>query len=177
MFPSEADELAARLARMKKLMDDFERVSAHKGRFERHPILRTVGRGPAPEEWRSEALLESAVDLMGLAIYSWDPRTNELHWDARVKALWGLPPDASINYDVFRAGVHPEDRSMVEDAIKRCVNPDGDGVYHVEYRVIGIRDGVERRVATRGYTRFINGEPLDFVGVAAEVPPRNPLPR
>jgi hypothetical protein len=74
-----------------------------------------------------------------------------------------------VDYGVFMAGVHPEDRPIVEAAIKQCVNPDGDGVYRVEYRVIGIRDAVERRVATRGCTRFINREPVDFVGVALDV--------
>ena len=68
-----------------------------------------------------------------------------------------------------RCTVHREDGPIVEAAIKQCVNPDGDGVYCVEYRVIGIRDGVERRVATRGYTRFMNREPVDFVGVALDM--------
>jgi hypothetical protein len=35
-------------------------------------------------------------------------------------------------------------------------DPKGDGVYDIEYRVIGKTDGVERWIATRGRTQFEN---------------------
>jgi DNA-binding response OmpR family regulator len=41
----------------------------------------------------SEARLQAAVDLVGLACYSWNPQTNALQWDKRIKAMWGLPPE------------------------------------------------------------------------------------
>jgi len=167
---NDADELTVRLARMNRLVVDFERVWRDRGRIKYSATRAAVGGWPPLDGWhRSETLLQAATDLVGLAIYAWDPKTNQLRWDARLKALWGLPRDAAVDYDVFMAGVHPEDRPIVEAAIKQCVNPDGDGVYCVEYRVIGIRDAVERRVATRGYTQFMNREPVDFVGVALDV--------
>jgi PAS domain-containing protein len=167
---NDADELAARLARMNKLVVDFEQVWGDRGRVTYSATRAAGGEWPPLDGWRrSEVLLQAAIDLVGLATYAWDPKTNQLRWDARLKALWGLPRDAAVDYGVFMAGVHPEDRPIVEAAIKQCVNPDGDGVYSVEYRVIGIRDAVERRVATRGCTRFMNREPVDFVGVALDV--------
>jgi PAS domain-containing protein len=54
---------------------------------------------------QSEARLQAAADLVGLARYSWDPQTNALEWDARIKAIWGLPADAEINYDLWRVSV------------------------------------------------------------------------
>jgi hypothetical protein len=72
----------------------------------------------------SEARLQAAVDLVGLGCYSWDPLTNALHWDARVKAMWGLPPEAHVDYGVFIAGVHPDDRRRVEAAIAKCADPE-----------------------------------------------------
>jgi len=61
----------------------------------------------------SETRLAAAVDLAGLFPYSWDPATGVLEWDARLKAMWGLPPDAHVDTDVWRAGVHPERRRVV----------------------------------------------------------------
>jgi PAS domain-containing protein len=84
----------------------------------------------------SEARLQAAVDLVGLGCYSWDLQTNALDWDARVKAMWGLPPEALVDYGVFIAGVHPDDRRRVETAIAKCADPR-------EYRVRGVGDGVE----------------------------------
>jgi hypothetical protein len=72
----------------------------------------------------SEARLQAAVDLVGLGCYSWDLLTNALHWDARVKAMWGLPPEAHVDYGVFIAGVHPDDRRRVEAAIAKCADPE-----------------------------------------------------
>src|SRR3954447_6029332 len=90
----------------------------------------------------SEIRLQSAIDLVGLSPYTWDPATGALEWDARLKAMWGLPPDARVDHDVFLSAIHPEDRPRVEAAIARCTDPAGDGVYALEYRVIGIGDGV-----------------------------------
>lgn len=72
----------------------------------------------------SEARLQAAVDLVGLGCYSWDPQTNALVWDARVKAMWGLSPEAHVDYGVFIAGVHPDDRRRVEAAIGNVPIPE-----------------------------------------------------
>jgi PAS domain S-box-containing protein len=120
----------------------------------------------------SEARLQAAVRLVGLGLYAWDPQTNELQWDATAKAMWGLPADAQVDYDIWRAGVHPDDVARVEAAIQRCADPRGDGVYDAEYRVIRRNDGVERWVATRGLTHFDDGRPISFQGVAIDVTER-----
>src|SRR6476469_1896548 len=101
-----------------------------------------------------ETQLGVVRDLVGFSPYSWDPQTGTLEWDDRLRAMWGLPSGAAIDGETFRAGVHSEDWPRVEAAIARCVDPDGDGVYALEYRVIGIEDGVERWVQTYGRTLF-----------------------
>jgi PAS domain S-box-containing protein len=120
----------------------------------------------------SEARLQAAVDLVGLGCYSWDPQTNALDWDARLKAMWGLPAEAHVDYEVFITGVHPEDRARVEAAIAKCADPRGDGICDIEYRVRGIGDGVERWVTTRGQTYFENRTATGFLGVALDITDR-----
>ena len=121
---------------------------------------------------QSEARLQVAADLVGLARYSWNPQTNGLDWDARLRAMWGLPADAHVDYEVWRSAVHPDDLLRVEAALASCVDPQGDGVYDLDYRVIGITDGVERWVDTRGQTYFDKGRPVEFVGVALDITER-----
>jgi PAS domain S-box-containing protein len=120
----------------------------------------------------SEARLSAAVDLVGLSPYSWDPATDTLHWDDRLKAMWGLRPDAHVDIDIFRAGIHPEDRERVDAAIASCIDPAGNGIYHLEYRVIGIGDGVERWVSTHGQTFFREDGTAWFVGTALDITER-----
>jgi PAS domain S-box-containing protein len=120
----------------------------------------------------SEARLQAAVDLLKLGRYAWNPQTNELQWDDTLRAMWGLPAGAPVDYDVWRSCIHPDDLVRVEAAIQRCTDPQGDGVYDLEYRVTGKMDGLERWIATRGQTNFENGVPVSFYGVALDVTDR-----
>lgn len=118
---------------------------------------------------KSEERLQAVIDLVDISTYSWDPSTGALDWDARLKAMWGLLPDAPVSLDRWLSCIHPEDRARVEAALAHCIDPRGDGVYHAEYRVIGIEDKVERWVSTHGRTAFRHGRPVGFTGAAHEI--------
>jgi PAS domain S-box-containing protein len=117
----------------------------------------------------SEARLRAATELVGIGIYAWDPVTDALEWDERLRTMWGLPAETPVDMGTFEAGIHPEDRARVREAIAHCVDPAGDGSYQVEYRVIGKTDGVTRRVATSGRTSFVDGRAVKFIGAAIDV--------
>ena len=116
--------------------------------------------------------LRAAVDLVGLGRYRSDPLTQAIQWDARLKAMWGLAPDASVDLGVFLAGIHPDDRDRVQAAIGQSVDPAGDGVCDIEYRVVGVHGGAERWVATRGKTDFEGGKVVSFHGVVLDISER-----
>lgn len=118
---------------------------------------------------RNEARLRAATELVGLGIYSWDPVTGALDWDDRVRAMWGLPPDATVDLEVYEGGIHPEDLPAVQNAILACVDPASDGSYSIEYRVIGRDDGVTRHIATSGRTTFEAGRAMGFIGAAIDI--------
>ncbi|MGY2907013.1 response regulator [Bradyrhizobium sp. URHC0002] len=154
------DETGAVVA---NLATAFETTNAVKEKAERDRAERALR--------ESEARLKAAVDLVKLGRYSWNPQTNELDWDEKCRAIWGLPADATVDYDIWRTAVHPDDLGAVEAAIQRCTDPQGDGVYDIEYRVLG-NDGRERWIATRGQTQFENDKPVWFYGVAIDVTDR-----
>ena len=130
----------------------------------------TSGRRAMEEELkRSEARLRAASELVGLGIYSWDPGTNALTWDERVRAMWGVPADAPVDLDIFEAGIHPEDLARVRDAIAACADPAGDGRYDIEYRVIGRDDGLTRHIGTAGRATFADDRAVGFIGAAIDV--------
>ncbi|WP_426254446.1 PAS domain S-box protein [Sphingomonas sp. DC2300-3] len=118
---------------------------------------------------RSEARLRAASELVGLGVYAWDPVTGALDWDERLRSLWGLPPDASVDMAVYEEGIHPDDLPRVREAIAACVDPAGDGRYAIEFRVIGRDDGITRHVATSGRTTFEQGRAVAFIGAAVDV--------
>ena len=118
---------------------------------------------------KSEGRLRAASELVGLGVYSWDPVTGALDWDERLRAMWGLPPDAAVDMDVFQAGIHPDDLPHVHNAIAACIDPNGDGRYNIEYRVIGRTDGATRHIATSGRTTFDRAKAVGFIGAAIDV--------
>jgi len=107
--------------------------------------------------------LRAAVELVGLGRYRSDPLTQVIEWDARLKAMWDLAPDAPVDLAVFLSGIHPDDRNRVAAALGQSVDPAGDGVCDIEYRVVGVNGAFERWVVTRGKT-----DPV----VAAAIVPR-----
>jgi len=116
-----------------------------------------------------EARLRIALEAAGLGTWDYNPITGVLRWDARCKALAGLPPDAEISWSTFRQSVHPDDRARVDDAVSRALDPSGDGIFDVEYRTIGIGDGVERWVAARGQAIAEHGRTVRFIGAMLDV--------
>jgi PAS domain S-box-containing protein len=117
----------------------------------------------------SEARLRTAVNLVGLSLYTWYPLTGAVRWGANIKAMWGLPPDADVDHALFLAGIRPDDPPRVNAAIARAIDPAGDGLYNGEYRVNGIGDGVERWVLARGRTFFDNGQPVRDLGAVLDI--------
>jgi two-component system, chemotaxis family, CheB/CheR fusion protein len=120
----------------------------------------------------SETGLRAAVDLIGLGRYRSDTRNQAIEWDPRLKAIWGLPASAPVDLGVFVSGIHPEDRERVQAALGASVDPAGDGVCDIEYRVIGVHGGASRWVTTRGKTVFENGAPASFHGVVLDISER-----
>ena len=122
---------------------------------------------------QSEERLNAAVELAGLGLYlvQIDGGEDLLTWDNRVRSLWGLPPDCDVTYDMWESAIHTDDRERVRAAVDGAYDPSGDGVYDVEYRVIGA-DGVERWVATRAQTRFEYGKPVSLLGVVRDITDR-----
>ena len=116
--------------------------------------------------------LRAAVDLVGLGRYRSDPLTQAIEWDAHLKAMWDLPADAPVDLAIFLQGIHPDDRDRVAAALGQSVDPAGDGVCDIEYRVVGVNGGFERWVSTRGKTVFEQDRVVSFHGVVLDISQR-----
>lgn len=120
---------------------------------------------------QSQERLRAAADLLELGLYAWNPQTGELEWDDRIKAMWGLPPNATVNCSEWHDRIHPDDVARVDAAIAHSLEPSADGVYELEYRINGA-DGVERWISTRGRTSSSGGPAIGLVGVARDITTR-----
>ncbi len=129
------------------------------------------GRRRVEEELRdSESDLRLALDAGGLGDWKWDLVTGEVALSPRCKAIYGLPPDADVCLERFRAAVHPDDRERVAAAIRRAIETRTD--YEEEKRVLW-PDGSVRWTATRGRVYCdAGGRPVRVAGVTMDVTDR-----
>ncbi len=121
----------------------------------------------------SETRLRLATTTGGIGIWDFDPLTGRLEWDERCKTMFGLPVDADITYDgSFLAGLHPDDRERSDQAVRAALQPGGTGSVEIEYRTVGITDGVERWIAAKGGSVFSDGRPIRFIGTVTDISQR-----
>lgn len=119
-----------------------------------------------------ELKLSLAVGAAKLGIFDYDLRTGELNWDARVRELFGVAPNAFVDYEsAFLAGVHPDDRDATDAAVKAALDASGSGVFDHEYRTVA-PDGKLRWLAARGQSVVENGAVVRFVGTVRDVTER-----
>jgi PAS domain S-box-containing protein len=123
-----------------------------------------------------EALRESrdrlrlAVDAAELATWDYDFRSGAFSWNDRCTTLWGLPPSATGDRNLFLSGVHPEDRARVDQFLRDATGLQDGGARGVTFRTIGLTDGVERWVS--GHVRVLfddAGQPARLIGAAFDV--------
>lgn len=119
----------------------------------------------------SEARLRVALDVADLG--TWDRTSDDSgDWDARCRAIYGLPASGALSFDDILARIHPEDLDRVQHQLAEAQAPDSDGVYEAEYRVVH-EHGEVRWVAARGLYLFEGiGEarhPVRFVGTVQDI--------
>jgi PAS domain S-box-containing protein len=119
-----------------------------------------------------EDRLRLALASADTGAWDWDLKTDALTWDQRMHELWGLGPDDAVGLDTFLSALHPQDLEPTLAAIKRTQDPDDPLEYDVEHRVKGVRDGVERWVASKGRAHFSEGVARRMTGTARDITER-----
>ncbi|HEX7943681.1 MAG TPA: PAS domain-containing protein [Phenylobacterium sp.] len=122
----------------------------------------------------SEERLRLATEVAEIGLWDVDPLSDTLYWPPRVKAMFGIPPDApvSMSEDFFPC-LHPDDRARVTAAYTATTDPAQRALYDVEYRTLGKTDGVLRWVAAKGRGLFdAQGVCYRVIGTAVDITAR-----
>ncbi len=118
----------------------------------------------------SAALLRLAVEATGIGIFDYDLTTTVLRWDARTRALFGVPAEGPVTYaETFLSGLHPEDRAWVDAALQAALDPAGTGLFACEYRVVPAEGGAVRWLAARGQLMVSGGRAHRMVGTVRDI--------
>ena len=111
--------------------------------------------------------LQLALDASKVGVWEYDSETRELSWDARMRALYNVPPHRIIcGYDDWRAALHPEDLEDAERAFAAAI--DAEKPYITEFRVL-TRDGGIRHIRAHGMTYRASSGAKRIVGANWDV--------
>jgi PAS domain S-box-containing protein len=99
--------------------------------------------------------------------FDWDLHGGRIHWDNRLKAMFGYDEALQPVRDDFVSRIHPEDAERVVQAVDHAQQTMGD--YAVEYRIVQPDDSV-RWVRARGRgLAGADGRPARFVGAVHDI--------
>lgn len=120
----------------------------------------------------SEERLRLATEAGDMGFWDVDLVNDVLIWPARMKAMFGISPDAPISIQDFYDGLHPDDHDATVAAFRAAADPAQRALYDIEYRTVGKEDGVVRWVAAKGRGLFDGGRCTRVLGVAIDVTAR-----
>lgn len=158
------------LARAEPLREDDGRISAWVGSSTDIHDLKTAQAALA----ESEARLRLAQEAGGVGSWEWDLETGGLFWSESCHRLHGTDPAAPITYETWRDGIHPEDLSDVEQALREALEGRATG-WAIEFRFRRRDNGALRWIAGRAEVERdpATGRPMRVHGVGLDVTERH----
>jgi PAS domain S-box-containing protein len=119
---------------------------------------------------QNEERLRIATESASLGVWDWYPISGDIIWDRRTKELFGLPPDAEVDFTVFLSALHPDDLEITKRVFDNLLDPAHDGKYELEFRTIGVTDKKLRWLRAKGRA-FQNdiGQTSRFTGTVHDI--------
>ena len=118
----------------------------------------------------SQDRLRLATEAADIGTFDFFPNTGELQFSDRSRELFGIPVGMKVTYETYLEGVHPDDRHIVHETVRRVRQPGSTGRFDIEYRTIGLADGKERWVAERGRAVLdSSGNVTRFIGTMLDI--------
>jgi PAS domain S-box-containing protein len=117
---------------------------------------------------QSEEQLRLATESANLGLWHWDVQRDTLIWTEQCKALFGLPSDTEMSYQVFLNALHPDDRQRIQNM--RSVLEHGRLEHHEhQYRTLW-PDGTVRWLMARGTATYdADRKPVFSMGVIFDI--------
>ncbi|MDW5549885.1 PAS domain S-box protein [Methanosarcina sp.] len=116
---------------------------------------------------KSERNLAEAQEMAHIGSWERDFATNELHWSDETYRIFGLrPQESKVDYNTFLSYVRPEDRDLIESAVKEALKGKPFDIY---YRII-TANGEERIVHEKAEVVFEERKnPARIIGTVQDI--------
>jgi PAS domain S-box-containing protein len=121
----------------------------------------------------SETRLKRSQEIAHLGSWELDLVHNVLIWSDEIYRIFGLQPqEFGATYEAFLEAVHPEDRTLVNEAYSGSLK-DGRDIYEIEHRVVRKDSGEIRYVHEKcTHIRNESGQIIRSVGMVHDITER-----
>jgi PAS domain S-box-containing protein len=119
---------------------------------------------------RSEENLRLAIDGARLGTFYCDWPLDRIVWNDTCKEHFFLPPDATVDFELFYSLLHPDDRGPTQIAIERAMAEHVE--YDVEYRTLGPNGQIRWINAVGRFYYDSQGTPVRFDGITLDTSAR-----
>ncbi|MCY7301590.1 MAG: PAS domain S-box protein [Thermoleophilia bacterium] len=118
---------------------------------------------------RSEARLTEAQHVARIGSWEWVVAADAIDWSAELYEMFDVDPETPITYTRYLERIHPNDLSLVEEAVKRAAGTSES--YEVEHRVV-LTTGEVRWIHGRGAATLGQDGPVVLRGTAQDITER-----
>jgi len=140
-------------------------------------LLREIARREQIEQalCEREERFRMAVESADIGTWDFNPVTGERNWSIRAKEMFGLAPDADVNFTSYLDRFHPDDRQCAQRAVQQALDARGDGRYEIDCRLVW-PDGSIHWFIVKGQA-FFQGQGADrhavrFIGTVLDITDR-----
>jgi PAS domain S-box-containing protein len=117
-----------------------------------------------------EEQLNFTIDAAELGTWDLDPTTGRFTGNDRLREWFGISAGNEIELANAVSAIHEKDRQRVNDAILAAIQPGSDGNYYIEYTIVNLHTGKERRILAKGKAAFSDEGPAKrFSGTLQDI--------
>lgn len=117
--------------------------------------------------FESEERLRLALEAGKIGVWDWDIENKSLTWTDNLYSIHGVNKKKfDLNLDNFLKLIHPEDRSMFDDAIQKAIS--GKSTFDTQFRIV-TSQGVEKWVSTKAVVTYRGKKAIRMLGATLDI--------
>jgi signal transduction histidine kinase len=121
---------------------------------------------------KTEVLLRQGMQVAHLGIFEHDQVIDHIYWSPEIRSICRWNPDEYLTLAEYVQRIHPDDLERIVATIRRAHDPEGDGSYDVEHRIIA-GDSTTRWIRVRSRTFFegsgVSRRPIRTIGALIDI--------
>lgn len=98
--------------------------------------------------------IKAALHAVGIGIWDIDILQGKVILDTTCKELFGLPPVANITYEMLLGSLHPADRQLVRESVRKHMQKQSDHNLNLRFRTADVDNRSLRWIQVKGQVYF-----------------------